>query len=84
MGKLTYQCCFCGESIEDGVGSSKPIDPCAVILIANWQEPELKQVEQQFFCHVACFKGHMWTNVPVEIEELVESQNREAQGNFEL
>jgi hypothetical protein len=37
-----------------------------------------KQVEQQFYCHLSCFKSRMWHNVPVDIEELaadIESGN---------
>jgi hypothetical protein len=66
MKKLEYQCCFCGE----GIGESA-VDPCAIVLIGNWLSPVEKQAEQQFFCHVACFKEAMWPNVPVDIERLV-------------
>jgi hypothetical protein len=37
-----------------------------------------KQVEQQFFSHISCFKSRMWHNVPAEVEELagdLESEN---------
>jgi hypothetical protein len=71
MKKLKYQCCFCGESIYES-----DVDPCALILFGNWQAPEPEQVEQQFFCHVGCFKKSMWPNVPVEIEELVADKQK--------
>lgn len=68
MAKLkhTYQCCFCGEGVIETA-----VDPCAIVLVGNWAGPEQEQAEQQFFCHVACFKKAMWPNVPVEIEGLV-------------
>jgi hypothetical protein len=68
MAKLrhTYQCCFCGEGISESA-----VDPCAIVLVGNWGGPEANQAEQQFFCHVECFKKALWPNVPVEIERLV-------------
>jgi hypothetical protein len=73
MAKLkhTYQCCFCGEGISESAA-----DPCAIVLVGNWGGTEEEQAEQQFFCHVACFKKAMWPNVPVEIEGLVEEKQR--------
>jgi hypothetical protein len=71
MAKLKYQCCFCGQGISESA-----VDPCAIVLVGNWQSPEPEQAEQQFFCHVACFKKAMWPNVPVEIEELVSDKQR--------
>jgi hypothetical protein len=68
MAKLkhTYQCCFCGKGISESA-----VDPCAIVLVGNWSGPETEQAEQQFFCHVACFKKSLWPNVPVEIEGLI-------------
>jgi hypothetical protein len=73
--KHTYQCCFCGETINESA-----VDPCAIVLVGNWAAAAAEQAEQQFFCHVACFKKAMWPNVPVEIERLVtetQGQSRE-------
>jgi hypothetical protein len=67
--KHQYQCCFCGKTISESA-----VDPCAIVLVGNWRSPPQQQAEQQFFCHVACFKQAMWPNVPVEIERLVESK----------
>jgi hypothetical protein len=76
MKDLQYQCCFCGESIVQS-----QIDPCAVILVGNWQSSKpAEQADQQFFCHVACFKKAMWHNVPVEIEGLVADRIEEGRG----
>jgi hypothetical protein len=41
-----------------------------VVLIGNWQQPESEQAEQQFFCHLVCFKKAVERYAPVEIEEL--------------
>jgi hypothetical protein len=69
-----YQCCFCGGGIEEsGIGAAR-LDPCAVVLIANWKKPESEQGLQQFFCHLDCFKKTMWPNVPVEVESMVPAQ----------
>ncbi len=70
MKKIEYQCCFCGEGIGESAENLSPLDPCTVVLVANWQQPSSKQVEQQFFCHLSCFKSRMRHNVPVEVEEL--------------
>jgi hypothetical protein len=56
---LKVQCCFCGEGIGDGAPSSPLLDPCAVLLVGNWRAAESEQLSQQFFCHLACFRGKM-------------------------
>ena len=76
MEKLEFQCCFCGETIVDTV-----VDPCAVLLVGNWQSPDpTKQAKQQFSFHVTCFKKAVWRNIPVEIEMLVEDHLEESRG----
>lgn len=65
MKELKFQCCFCGEGIAE-----TSTDPCAVILVANWRSPQSEQAEQQYFCHLACFKKTC-PDVPVEVEELL-------------
>ena len=43
-----------------------------VVLIGNWQSPVVEeQAEQQFFCHIACFKKAIGSHAPVEIEEML-------------
>jgi hypothetical protein len=39
MKKIEFQCCFCGEGISESVENFNPLDPCAVMLVANWQRP---------------------------------------------
>jgi hypothetical protein len=46
------------------------LDPCAVLLIGNWQAAESEQLTQQFFCHVACFKSKMLDPTYLVIEEM--------------
>jgi hypothetical protein len=70
MKKLQFQCCFCGEGIGDSLERFHRLDPCAVVLIGNWRQPESEQAEQQFFCHLACFKKAVEAHAPVEIEKL--------------
>ena len=57
--KLKYQCCFCGDSIQSGA-----LDVCALVLIVRWEKEPAVQREQQFFCHVACFRKHAHDSVP--------------------
>jgi len=59
MDDISFACCFCGEGIETDPDVSRGLDPCAVLVIANWREPEPRQLAQQFFCHLHCFKGKM-------------------------
>ena len=67
MEPLRYACCFCGDEI-----APSKVDPCAVLVIGNWQSPVIEeQAEQQFFCHLACFKRAIRSNVPVGIEEIL-------------
>jgi hypothetical protein len=68
---LQYQCCLCGDGIEKSAEGDGQVDPCAIVLIANWSKPEAEQASQQFFCHLACFKKTVWHNVPVDVELLV-------------
>lgn len=71
MEELKYQCCLCGEGIGESMENFHRLDPCAIVLIANWQAPQPQQAEQQFFCHLACFKKTVGQHAPVEIESLV-------------
>lgn len=71
MEKLQFQCCFCGEGIGDSEVKFHPLDPCAVIVVANWQQDPSRQAEQQYFCHLECFKKAVENHAPVELEDLV-------------
>ncbi|MEH7355928.1 hypothetical protein V7150_20575 [Neobacillus drentensis] len=55
---IGYQCCFCGEDIE-----SNEADVSSLILITNWDKEDNQ--DQQFFCHIECFKRRLAENVPV-------------------
>jgi hypothetical protein len=68
MAKLKhqYQCCFCGHAINESA-----VDPCALVVVGNWAGPQPEQAEQQFFCHIVCFKNTVTDDLSVEIEEIV-------------
>jgi hypothetical protein len=52
---LDYECCICKETVSS-VSRSSSLDPCTLILIANFEQPRENQKEQQFFCHFECFR----------------------------
>ena len=64
------QCCFCGDAIAEAAANGHTLDPCAVIVIGKWKKSSDLQVEQQYFCHLDCFKRLVETHAPVELEEL--------------
>ena len=49
-GRLRVACWYCGDEVRH-----EGFDPCAVVLITNWDD-EAKAREQQFFAHVECFR----------------------------
>ncbi len=49
-GRLRLQCWYCGDTIR-----YEGFDPCAVVLITNWDDPS-RSAEQQFFAHAECFR----------------------------
>jgi len=53
------QCMFCERGIEP-----KGHDPCALVLITHWDQPEDKQREQQFWCHAECLRKHAGKKIP--------------------
>ena len=46
-----FMCFFCREGIEQ-----QGDDPCAIVLVTSWTKPRKQQKEQQFWCHVECFR----------------------------
>jgi hypothetical protein len=50
LGWLRLECWYCSEEIE-----YSGFDPCAVIIVTNWDDEE-KQSSQQFFAHGECFR----------------------------
>lgn len=75
MNALAYMCCFCGEGIGESADKVNRLDPCAIIVVANWQRSSAEQAEQQFFCHLKCFEGSLAPGASgsVELESLVPS-----------
>lgn len=56
-----YQCCFCGKIIQ-----SDNLDITSIILISNWdKDDEGIQKQQQFFCHMICFKNKIQSDIPL-------------------
>ena len=51
---LDYQCCICKETVNKDTAS--PLDPCGLILVSNIDLPRDVQKEQEFFCHLECFR----------------------------
>jgi hypothetical protein len=62
------QCCFCGEAIAQYDDGGHNLDPCALVMIGNWKKPSNEQVEQQYFCHLQCFKVAVERHAPVDLE----------------
>jgi hypothetical protein len=50
-----YECCICKDTVSRESESS-PLDPCALVLVSNIEQPRDNQKEQQFFCHFECFR----------------------------
>lgn len=51
---VDYQCCLCKKKVNTESASS--LDPCGLILISNIDLPRNDQKEQEFFCHLECFR----------------------------
>lgn len=62
---LEYECCFCGKNIE-----SSPTDPCAINVTINIDKAKSKQYDQDFYCHIKCFKKGLTPMVSLYIEHL--------------
>ena len=69
MNELTYQCCFCGELVKANNSSL-----ISILAILNWNNEIKEQHEQQFFCHVLCFKQKLNPQVPLYLADLVDDQ----------
>jgi len=59
INKPECECIFCGRSIADA-----GFDPCQLVLITNWLEPEEHQLKQQFLCHAECFRRLIRPGLP--------------------
>jgi hypothetical protein len=60
MSRVTFQCFFCGEGIEE-----MGYDPCVLVLGTNWTGPPPRQREQQFWCHADCLRAAAHRSVPL-------------------
>lgn len=49
---LKLNCLLCGEAIVPG-----SFDPCTLTLTARSDRPRREQMEQTFFCHLACLES---------------------------
>ncbi|WP_091112318.1 hypothetical protein [Geodermatophilus dictyosporus] len=58
---VDVMCAFCGQGVE-----TQGIDPCALVVVANWRAPNAQQQEQQFFAHAACLRFLMHPEVAAE------------------
>jgi hypothetical protein len=47
-------CAFCGQGVQRG-----DVDPCALVVIANWRALEEEWREQQFFTHAECLRTRL-------------------------
>ena len=63
MVLVTYQCCICGEHINE----KSKFDPCFVSIVSNFDEPASKQLEQAFFSHYECFRNSMDPSVRMHL-----------------
>jgi len=63
MALVTYECCFCGEHIDE----NSKLDPCFVTLDSNFEDEENQQLEQGFFAHYICFKNSLHPGVAMHL-----------------
>lgn len=54
VASLDVMCAFCGNGIERA-----GVDPCGLLIIANWRAPREEWREQQFFTHADCLRTRM-------------------------
>lgn len=60
--KASAICCLCKKGIEfeiDAEGEAinpTGLDPCALVLVTNVFGPRADQREQDFLCHMVCFR----------------------------
>jgi hypothetical protein len=52
---VDYECCICKDTVSSERKSST-LDPCALVIVSNIDQPRENQKEQQFFCHFECFR----------------------------
>ena len=52
--ELKYICCFCGQKVMPDKASS-----CVVNVMLNIDKSKAQQYDQDFYCHLACFKKYI-------------------------
>jgi hypothetical protein len=52
---------FCGEGVE-----AQRVDPCALVVVANWRAPSAPQQKQHFFTHADFLPSRMHPEVAAE------------------
>jgi len=62
---VDVMCAICGQEVE-----TLGVDPCALVVVANWRAPSGQQREQQFFAHAECPRSRMHPEVAAEAEVL--------------
>jgi hypothetical protein len=62
---VDVMCAFCGQGVE-----TQSVDPCALVVVANWRAPGDQQREQQFFAHADCLRSRMHPEVAAEADVL--------------
>lgn len=65
MVELKFRCCFCNNTIE-----SSNVDPADVNVLINIDKPKDTQYDQDFYCHIICFKKRIQPIVSLYIEHL--------------
>jgi hypothetical protein len=62
---VDVMCAFCGQDVE-----TLGVDPCALVVVANWRASSTQQREQQFLAHAECLRSRMHPEVAAEAEVL--------------
>lgn len=55
-------CCFCNQNIQ-----STNIDPCNVSILINWDKSSEKQRDQDFWCHLECFREKLHKDIKLHL-----------------
>lgn len=76
MALVTYQCCFCGEHVDE----NSELNPCFIQIDSNFGMEESEQLRQAFFCHYGCFKSSLDPGVAMHLN--FEGQNKKSRGRY--
>lgn len=56
--QLNFDCCFCDNNIK-----LSTVDPCNISILINIDKDKKKQYNQNFWCHLACFRKILHANI---------------------